>query len=151
MRKPFILALLLAVLSWSPSASTAAAPPDSTDLDEQIDAFVRGEMERGRILGLALAVLHRFWEPIYVFREDAASNSVLAYGYGWWIDQQKGRRFVQHSGFTGTAYFRDLKTDLAVIVLSNRNQPSGPGIMVINHGIARLVDPTITAGVAESD
>lgn len=92
------------------------------------------------------AVLRQLWSPAYVFREDAETESVLGYGFGWWVNQKNGRRFVEHSGFTGTSYFRDLETQLAVIVLTNRDQPSGPGTIEIAHGIAQLVDPTITLG-----
>ncbi len=98
---------------------------------------------------LSAELLTRVWSPLYVFREDAATSSVLGYGYGWWVNQKNGRRFVEHSGFTGTSYFRDLKTGLAVIVLTNRDQASGPGTMGIAHGIAQIIDSTITADVQE--
>jgi len=98
---------------------------------------------------LSEKMLAAFWSPLYVFREDAATESVLGYGYGWWVNQKNGRRFVEHSGFTGTSYFRDLKTGLAVIVLTNRDQASGPGTIGIAHGIAHIIDPTINTDVQE--
>lgn len=97
------------------------------------------------------SVLRQLWSPAYIFRQDTTTESVLGYGFGWWINQKNGRRFVEHSGFTGTSYFRDLETQLAVIVLTNRDQPSGPGTIEIAHGVARIVDPTITIGAEESE
>ncbi|MBL4659014.1 MAG: beta-lactamase family protein [Alcanivoracaceae bacterium] len=89
-------------------------------------------------------VLSKLWSPAYIFRENTDTMSILAYGFGWWIKQQNGRRFVEHSGYTGTAYFRDLETQLGIIVLTNRDQPSGQGTIDIAHGIAKIVDPTIS-------
>lgn len=106
------------------------------DLIKWEAALVSGEL-------MSKQLLSRFWSPIYIFQQNPTQDSLIAYGHGWWVKQQNGRRSVEHSGFTGTAYFRDLQSQLSVIVLTNRDQPSGQGTMSIAHQIAKLVDPTI--------
>lgn len=96
-------------------------------------------------------VLRQLWSPAYVFQKNATTESLLGYGFGWWVNQKNGRRFVEHSGFTGTAYFRDLATQLAVIVLTNRDQSSGRSTIEVAHGIAHIVDSTITIGAEEPE
>jgi CubicO group peptidase (beta-lactamase class C family) len=89
------------------------------------------------------AVRRLMHEPLRVLRRDAAKASLLAYGHGWWVIHDAGHRMIEHSGFTGTHHFRDLDTGLAAIVLTNRDQPSGPGTVEIARGAARLVDESV--------
>jgi CubicO group peptidase (beta-lactamase class C family) len=94
---------------------------------------------------LPAAVRQRLWEPLRVFRGDPARGDLLAYGHGWWVITENGHRMIEHSGFTGTHYFRDATSGLSVIVLTNRDQPSGPGTVTLARAVARVYEPTIPA------
>ena len=91
---------------------------------------------------LPASVLQRIWQPLRVFRRDDAQGELLAYGYGWWVISGGGHRVIEHSGFTGTHYFKNANTGLSVIVLTNRDQPSGPGTVEFARAIARIYDPS---------
>lgn len=88
-------------------------------------------------------VREQLWSPVRVFRASEKDGSLLAYGYGWWVISEGGSRFIEHSGFTGTHYLRDEATGIAVLVLTNRDQPSGPGTVEIARRIARIFARTI--------
>lgn len=92
---------------------------------------------------LPLAVREQMWAPVRVFRANEKDGYLLAYGYGWWVISDKGHTIIEHSGFTGTHYLRDRKTGIAVVVLTNRDQPSGPGTVEMARKIAQIFDPTI--------
>jgi CubicO group peptidase (beta-lactamase class C family) len=92
---------------------------------------------------LPLAVREQIWTPIRVFRANEKEGYLLAYGYGWWVISESGHKIIEHSGFTGTHYLRDGKTGIAVVVLTNRDQPSGPGTGEMARKIAQIYDPTI--------
>jgi CubicO group peptidase (beta-lactamase class C family) len=92
---------------------------------------------------LPAVVLQQFWQPLYVFRRDESKNYLLAYGPGWWVINEAGHRMIEHSGITGTHYFKDATTGISIVVLTNRDQPSGPGTVEIARGIAQLLDPSI--------
>jgi len=89
------------------------------------------------------AVREQLWTPVRVFRANEKEGYLLAYGYGWWVISENGHKIIEHSGFTGTHYFKDGKTGIAVIVLTNRDQPSGPGTVEMARKIAQVFDPTI--------
>ncbi len=103
--------------------------------------------ERGLVEGAALSPeLQAEWQsPVRPFRGDPQGDDVLAYGHGWWVERRGGRTVVSHSGLTGTSYLRALGPDgpLTAIVLTNRDQPSGPGSIGIAQGIAQIVDPSL--------
>ncbi len=92
---------------------------------------------------LPLAVRELMWTPVRVFRGQAQTADLLAYGYGWWVISEKGHRIIEHSGFTGTHYLKDATTGIAVIVLTNRDQPSGPQTGEMARKIAQVFVPTI--------
>jgi CubicO group peptidase (beta-lactamase class C family) len=92
---------------------------------------------------LPLAVREQMWTPARIFRTNEHEGYLLAYGYGWWVISENGHRIIEHSGITGTHYFKDAKTGIAVVVLTNRDQPSGPGTVEMARKIAQLFDPTI--------
>jgi D-alanyl-D-alanine carboxypeptidase len=92
---------------------------------------------------LPLAVREQMWAPVRVFRASEKEGYLLAYGFGWWVISEKGHTIIEHSGFTGTHYLRDRKTGIAVVVLTNRDQPSGPGTVEMARRIAQVFGPTI--------
>jgi CubicO group peptidase (beta-lactamase class C family) len=94
---------------------------------------------------LPLAVRQQLWTPVRVFRTNEKEGYLLAYGYGWWVISENGHKIIEHSGFTGTHYFRDGTTGIAVVVLTNRDQPSGPGTVELARKIAQILDPSIPA------
>lgn len=77
--------------------------------------------------------------PYRVFHEG--DDHRLAYGMGWQIHDVAGRRLVEHAGYTGTNYLRDLTTGLSVIVLTNRDSNAGPHPSILAKRLARLADP----------
>lgn len=92
---------------------------------------------------LPVAVREQLWTPVRVFRANGEQGYLLGYGYGWWVVKEKGHQIIEHSGFTGTHYLRDATSGIAVIVLTNRDQPSGPGTNEMARKIAQVVQPTI--------
>lgn len=66
----------------------------------------------------------------------------FSYGLGWWIHDFTDRRIVIHSGYTGTAYMKDLKTGLSVIVLTNRDENQGTSQQVLAKRLAKEIDNT---------
>lgn len=92
---------------------------------------------------LPLAVRQQLWKPVRIFRANEKEGFLLAYGYGWWVISENGHQIIEHSGFTGTHYFREATTGIAVLVLTNRDQPSGPGTVEMARKIAQVFDPSI--------
>ena len=97
--------------------------------------------ERGLVRGdvIPAAVTEAITAPYRVFFEN--DDHRMAYGMGWQIHDLAGRRIVEHSGYTGTHYMRDLTTGLSVIVLTNRDSNAGPHPSILAKRIARLADP----------
>lgn len=69
-------------------------------------------------------------------------NIQFSYGMGWEVQDTPDRRVVKHSGYTGTAYIRDLKTGLSIIILTNRNANSGTHPFVLGYKLAKYIDST---------
>jgi D-alanyl-D-alanine carboxypeptidase len=86
------------------------------------------------------AVLKEVTMPHFSFFKKG--NEQYSYGLGWEIHDFGDRRITEHSGYTGTAYVRDLKTGLSIILLTNRDADYGPHPFILAHSIARIVDPT---------
>lgn len=97
--------------------------------------------ERGLVRGdvVAAEVTETITAPYRVFFENDAHR--MAYGMGWQIHDIGGRRIVEHSGYTGTHYVRDLTTGLSVIVLTNRDSHAGPHPSMLAKRIAQIADP----------
>lgn len=104
-----------------------------------IDDMIR--WERGLVQGdvVAAAVTQEITTPYRVFFENDGHR--MAYGMGWQVHDIEGRRIVEHSGYTGTHYVRDLTTGLSVIILTNRDSNAGPHPSNLAKRLARLADP----------
>ena len=74
-------------------------------------------LERGRIL--KPETLMRMWTPTRLNDGQPALVDGYGYGLGWFVVDVGGHRFVGHPGFHGSAMFRVVDQDLAVIVLTN--------------------------------
>ena len=97
--------------------------------------------ERGLVQGNAIPAdaTKEITTPYRSFFENPGHR--MAYGMGWQIHDVGGRRVVEHSGYTGTHYLRDLTTGLSVIVLTNRDSNAGPHPSILAKSLARLADP----------
>lgn len=76
------------------------------------------------------------------------ANSCDTWGYarGWQVDVVNGHRVLSHGGYAGTAYIRAIDQDLAVIVLTNReNAPNALSPLAIGWTAAHFGEPSIPA------
>lgn len=71
-----------------------------------------------------------------------AADDLAGYGFGWMVDTFRGRRVVQHSGFTGVFVLRLLDADVSVVVFTNLERPSGSAPRGLALGVAGLFAPT---------
>lgn len=108
-----------------------------------LDDLIRWDQGLADGTALPEMALQTFFDPLYLFQEDPATESLIGYGYGWWIEQANGVRVAHHSGYTGTVLLRVLDRGLTVIILTNLDQPSGPGTINIAWDVAQLVDPDL--------
>jgi len=59
-------------------------------------------------------------------------GSTFPYGFGWFVEERRGHRWINHTGITGTEFSRFPDDELTAIVLTNlgrnvgRHQPSEP-------------------------
>lgn len=88
--------------------------------------------------------LARAWTPARLDGGEVAhaADDLAGYGFGWMVDTFRGRRVVQHSGFTGVFFLRLLDDDLSVIVFTNLERPSGSAPRGLALGVAGLFAPT---------
>jgi CubicO group peptidase (beta-lactamase class C family) len=63
---------------------------------------------------LTQSSLNQMWTPAKL-----NNGTSVPYGFGWAIDEQKGHRYVDHAGDTGTEITRYIDDKLTVIVLTN--------------------------------
>lgn len=95
--------------------------------------------------------LAQAWTPARLDGGEVAhaADDLAGYGFGWMVDDFRGRRIAQHSGFTGVYVLRLLDDDLTVIVFTNLERPSGSAPRGLAMGIAGLFAPTAPwAGMA---
>ena len=66
----------------------------------------------GRVLKDASLVA--MWTPL-----TRSDGSTFPYGFGWYVDERRGHRWISHAGITGTEFSRFPDDRLTVIVLTN--------------------------------
>ncbi len=73
---------------------------------------------------ISQAAQHATWK---IQRHFSTGESCRQWGYarGWWSREVDGRIIVDHAGYAGTAYIRDVGAGLSVIVLTNREESEG--------------------------
>jgi CubicO group peptidase (beta-lactamase class C family) len=84
--------------------------------------------------------LAQMWTPVALTGSGARTYH---YGFGWSIDEQRGRTLIEHGGsWQGfrAAIARYLDDGLSVVVLSNLAQADPE---VISHGVAGVLEPTL--------
>jgi CubicO group peptidase (beta-lactamase class C family) len=88
--------------------------------------------------------LERAWTPARLDGGEVAhaADDLAGYGFGWMLDSFRGRRIVQHSGYTGVFVLRLLDDDLSVVVFTNLERPSGSAPRGLALGVAGLFAPT---------
>jgi len=93
---------------------------------------------------LTRAELAQAWTPARLDGGEVAHcpDDLAGYGFGWMLDGFRGRRIVQHSGFTGVYILRLLDDDLSVIVFTNLERPSGSAPRGLAMRVAGLFAPT---------
>ncbi|MBM3962699.1 MAG: beta-lactamase family protein, partial [Planctomycetes bacterium] len=93
---------------------------------------------------LTPAELARAWTPARLDGGEIAhtADDLAGYGFGWMLDNFRGRRIVQHSGYTGVFVLRLLDDDVSVVVFTNLERPSGSAPRGLALGVAGLFAPT---------
>jgi CubicO group peptidase (beta-lactamase class C family) len=84
---------------------------------------------------LSEASYDAWWTPV-----SLGDGITFPYGFGWWLDEQRGRRLIEHGGsWQGfrTAIARYVEDGLTVVVLANA---AGTPTEAMAHEIAGLVD-----------
>jgi CubicO group peptidase (beta-lactamase class C family) len=82
--------------------------------------------------------LDQMWTPVRL-----ASGASYPYGFGWGIDEQRGRRLIEHGGsWQGfrASIARYVESGLTVSVLANLAQADPE---TIAHGVAGVLDPSL--------
>jgi len=99
--------------------------------------------EKGLVRGSLLSrpALEDIWTPARLNDGSVALVYGQPYGYGWQLGDYRGRKTVEHGGFTGTYMLRLPEDGLTVIVLSNLDNASGNSPVLVARGLAGLVDP----------
>ncbi|MBC8094392.1 MAG: beta-lactamase family protein [Akkermansiaceae bacterium] len=116
-----------------------------------LEDLIRCERAMAKRQMFTETIMNRMWSPAYIFYEDKKAGAMLGYGFGWFVERQKGHSIVHHSGFTGTHYLRDLGTGLTVILLTNRDYSAGTTTAVVARKIARLFDPSFPDDPMDKD
>jgi hypothetical protein len=82
------------------------------------------ESLRGSTL-LSQESLAQMWQPARVDNGNAARVLDKLYGFGFELDDLRGRRTVGHGGASGTYLLHFLEEPLTIVVLTNLDMPSG--------------------------
>jgi D-alanyl-D-alanine carboxypeptidase len=76
---------------------------------------------------LKKASLEQMWTPATLNDGSRAPSWDGSYGFGWFIGEKRGHRYVSHPGMTGVEMTRFLDDKLTVIVLTNLGLSFVPG------------------------
>jgi CubicO group peptidase (beta-lactamase class C family) len=67
------------------------------------------------------ATLTAMWTPVRL-----NAGATFPYGFGWFVDERRGHRWISHAGITGTELSRFPDDGLTVIVLTNLGRTLSP-------------------------
>ena len=119
------------------------ALPSHFGVYSSIEDLMKWEAALAKGKLLPREVLEAMWTPARL----ADGRKVLVYGapygFGWQVSDLRGRRLVEHGGYTGTHHLRYPDMGLSVIVLSNLDKASGNMPEMLARTIAGLVDPSV--------
>jgi len=76
------------------------------------------------------ATLAQMWSPVRL-----NSGVSYPYGFGWFVDQRRGHRWIFHTGITGTELSRFPDDELTVVVLTNLGRTLDPNNRVNSWGL----------------
>lgn len=84
--------------------------------------------------------LEQMWTPATLSDGSRVASWDGSYGLGWFLSEQRGHRYVGHSGMTGVEITRYLDDRLTVIVLTNLGFSFVPGAEQVNSwGLSKVV------------
>lgn len=104
------------------------------DLARWEQAIVEGRL-------LPEAALREMWSPARL--NDGSLALVLGqpYGLGWQLGDYRGRRVIEHGGFTGTHILRLPEDGLTILLLSNLDNGSGNMPALVAREVAGAMNP----------
>jgi CubicO group peptidase (beta-lactamase class C family) len=76
------------------------------------------------------ATLAQMWTPVRL-----NSGASYPYGFGWFVDERRGHRWISHTGITGTELSRFPDDELTVVVLTNLGRTLEPTNRVNSWGL----------------
>ncbi|RUO76159.1 serine hydrolase domain-containing protein [Idiomarina seosinensis] len=88
-----------------------------------LDDLIRWEAELSNPKLINRKALEATWQIQRPF-DTGRQCDTWGYARGWQVLIVNGRRILNHGGYSGTAYIRDVDTGLSVIVLTNREDTS---------------------------
>jgi len=92
---------------------------------------------------ISLSSLDQMWDPAILNNGNDALVWGSRYGYGWMLGDDRGNKYAEHGGFTGTLCLHYIDKQLSIIVLTNLDVLSGSDPRTIAHHIAGLVSPDL--------
>jgi CubicO group peptidase (beta-lactamase class C family) len=88
------------------------------------------------------ATLAAMWTPVHV-----NNGGTYSYGFGWFVDERRGHRWISHAGITGTELSRFPDAGLTIIVLTNLGRSIGVQSRVNSWGLTYGVGGRYIAGL----
>lgn len=108
-----------------------------------LDDLIRWEAELSNPKHINRKALEATWEIQRPF-DTGRQCDRWGYARGWLVIVANGRRILNHSGYSGTAYIRNVDTGLSVIVLTNREDtPNALSPLSLGWEAINVVDSTI--------
>ena len=96
------------------------------------------------------ASLAQMWTPVRL-----TDGSTFPYGFGWFVDERRGHRWISHTGITGTEFSRFPDDKLTAIVLTNLGALIGAGGLVnpwgLTLGVAGRYVPGMLVGAQKAE
>ncbi len=102
-------------------------------------------LEAGLTAGRPLGrdALEAMWAPASLRDGRPALVNGGLYGFGWQVGDHRGRRAVEHGGFTGTEMLRFPDEGLTIVILSNLDLASGNAPAFLARMVAGAFDPAL--------
>jgi len=108
-----------------------------------LDDLIRWEAELSNPKLINRKALEATWQIQRPF-DTGQQCDTWGYARGWQVLVVNGRRILNHGGYSGTAYIRDVDTGLSVIVLTNREDtPNALSPLSLGWEAAHAVDSSI--------
>lgn len=106
--------------------------------------MIRWEAELAEPKVINREALQATWQIQRVF-DTGKSCDTWGYARGWQVQVVDGQRILNHGGYAGTGYIRAVDHELAVIVLTNREDtPDAMSPLALAWAAAHAVEPSIS-------